>query len=335
MASLLPGAGKSLRLIEKDGKMSVAWDDQPLTNVTQRMELLRKRYGQRFAEFDLAKFIKESPKIDSAVELLMLRSNEMDSDFEANPETAPGLISRTFQRVRSALHKLAGLGFRDAILVTDHGFFLNTAMEAGNVCVKPTGTWVNVHERMLLGDGVADPANLVLPVETLGMRADFNQAAVPRALVVYRAGLTYFHGGVSLQEAIVPVISVRLHSPEKKTGNLYTVTLSYKHGAKKITTRVPIFDVSVTGQSSFFDGEEAFELLLEAHDAKGHVVGEAKPGGLVNPVTRLIALKPGETIQVTLKMDLEFEGKFSLKALAPATLAALGKPLELETDYTV
>ena len=236
------------------------------------------------------------------------------------------------------MHKLAGLGFRDALIVTDHGFFLNTAMEAGDVCAKPVGNWVNVHERMLLGDGgsaIADTANLVLPIEMLGMRGGFNQAAAPRALVAYRAGLTYFHGGISLQEAIVPVISVRLRTPEKKTETQLSVLLSYKRGAKKITTRLPVIEVSIAGQSSFFGGEEALDLLLEAHDAKGRVVGEAKPGGLVNPATRLITVKPGDTIQVTLKMDLEYEGKFSVKALAPATLAALGKSLELETDYTV
>ncbi len=110
-----------------------------MTNVTQRMEVLRKRYGQRFAEIDLAKFVTRNPKMDSTVELLVLRSNEMDNDFENNPEAAPGLISRTFQRIRSAIHKLAEMGFQDAIIVTDHGFFLNTAIEAGDVCAKPPG----------------------------------------------------------------------------------------------------------------------------------------------------------------------------------------------------
>ena len=69
---------------------------------------------------------------------------------------------------------------------------------------------------MLLGDGSPDPASLVLPVETLGIRGDFNQAATPRALVAYRAGLTYFHGGLSLEEALMPVISIRIRVLEKK-----------------------------------------------------------------------------------------------------------------------
>jgi hypothetical protein len=34
-------------------------------------------------------------------------------------------------------------------------------------------------------------------------------------------------------------------------------------------------------------------------------------------------------------MDMDFEGKFVVKALDPITQAALGNSLELETDYTV
>jgi len=39
-------------------------------------------------------------------------------------------------------------------------------------------------------------------------------------------------------------------------------------------------------------------------------------------------------VPVTLKMQLEFEGGFTLKALDPATLAAYCS-LDLETDYSV
>jgi len=335
MASLLPGAGQSLYLTRKDDKVIVNLDDQPLASVTQRMDVLRKRYGQRFAEVELAKFVSSNSKIAHTVELLVLRTNEMDQDFEANPEGAPSLISRTFQRIRSAIRKLAELGFQDAVILTDHGFFLNTALEAGDTCTKPAGNWVNVHERMLLGDGTSDSANLIMDKDALGIRGDFNQAAFPRALVTYRSGMTYFHGGVSLQEALVPIISMRIQLAEKKSKPQFSVALNYKRGGKKITTRLPVLEVSISGQSNLFAPEEVINLLLEAHDQKGKVIGEAKLGGVVNSSTGIISLKPGETVQIILKMDTEFEGKFSVKALDPITSLELCKSLDLETDYTV
>ncbi len=64
------------------------------------------------------------------------------------------------------------------------------------------------------------------------------------------------------------------------------------------------------------------------------LLGEAKMGGVVNSATRTVSLKPGQTLAVTMKMDLEFEGKFSVKALDPTTLKTYSK-IDLETDYTV
>ena len=234
----------------------------------------------------------------------------------------------------AALHKLRQLGFHEAFLLTDHGFFLNGAPDAADVCSQPPGNWLNVHERMLLGDGVGDGANLVLLAEKLGIPGPFSQAATPRALVAYRAGQTYFHGGISLQEAIVPVIHVLIRPAEVPKAKMPEIMLSYKRDAKKITTRLPVIEV-MAGQQPELLASGDVELVIEAHDEAGNVVGEAKPGGVVNQADRVIRLKPGDRVQVTLKMDLEFEGKFIVKALDPITMAAVGEALELETDYTV
>ena len=61
-------------------------------------------------------------------------------------------------------------------------------------------------------------------------------------------------------------------------------------------------------------------------------MGEAKPGGLVNPATGTIRLATGKDARITMKMEEDFEGKFIIKALDPVTLALYGK-LNLKTDY--
>jgi hypothetical protein len=49
-----------------------------------------------------------------------------------------------------------------------------------------------------------------------------------------------------------------------------------------------------------------------------------------------MTLMPGQRKQIALRMDDEFRGKFSVKALNPTTLAlaSKGSELALETDYT-
>jgi hypothetical protein len=55
---------------------------------------------------------------------------------------------------------------------------------------------------------------------------------------------------------------------------------------------------------------------------------------MVNPAIHTLSIKPGQVVPVVLRMDLEFEGHFTIKALDPVTLKTYSK-LDLETDYTV
>jgi hypothetical protein len=111
------------------------------------------------------------------------------------------------------------------------------------------------------------------------------------------------------------------------------VALSYRRGVRKVTTRLPVIEIGVESTDIFSQAAE-FEILVEAQDRKGNVIGEAKPGGIVNAATGTITLRAGQTEQVTLRMAAEFEGKFTVKALNPSTLT-IHATLELETDYVV
>lgn len=334
MASLLPGARSGLALKVVNDTLTPTLGDAPVSTVAQRMGVLAKRYGDRFAEMPLSEFVRSKQKVSEAVHLLVLRSTEIDSQLENNPESTLGLIPATLKLIRVAIHKLRGLGFKEAVIVADHGFFLNAQAEAGDVCTKPQGKWTNAHDRMMLGNGVSDSHSVVMDAAKLGIRGDFAQVAVPRSMAPYRAGHLYFHGGASLAEAVVPVLVARLDAGGQPSTQKVSVSLEYRAGAtRRITTRVPVIDV-VLAQGDLLSGNAGVEILLEAHDAKGNVVGEAKPSGEVNPATRTFSLMPGEKKQIALRMDADFEGKFIVKALNPTTLASYCA-LNLETDYTV
>ncbi|WP_349609041.1 PglZ domain-containing protein [Cupriavidus sp. DF5525] len=333
MASLLPGARTNLSLALENDSLVPKLAGMPVGSVTQRMDVFKKRLGDRFDEMVLNDFVRGKPKIAETVDLLVLRSTEIDSQLESNPETTLGLIPGTLKLIRVALHKLRSMGFKEAVIVTDHGFFLNAHAEAGDVCVKPQGKWpVNAHDRMMLGDGTADSHSLVVSAEKIGIRGDFAQVALPRSMAPYRSGHLYFHGGASLPEAVVPVLVARLDAAGQPELRKVGVELSYKNGAKRITTRLPVIEVILVSDDMFSQGVSV-EILLEAQDSKGNVVGEPRPGGDVNPATRTVTLMPGQRKQIALRMDDEFRGKFSIKALNPTTLAAYSA-LAIETDYT-
>ena len=96
---------------------------------------------------------------------------------------------------------------------------------------------------------------------------------------------------------------------------------------------MPVIDI-VVESVDIFSADSTFEVLLEAHNSKGDVVGEAKASGSVNPATGTLILKPGDKMQVPLKMQMDFEGKFKIKVLNPTTYTVYCQ-LDLETDYSV
>lgn len=333
MTSLLPEASSSLRLMREESTLIPMMGDQPITNVTQRMNWIRKRYGQRFQEGRLEDFVRSRFKAEPEIELLVLRSVEIDSHFENHPDTAPSEISNALKRIRVAVHKLKDLGFNEVVIATDHGFFMNTHAGPGDTTQKLPGNWINVHERCLLGEGATDPGHYQIAADKAGIQGDFPKLAGPRSMASYKSGMLFYHGGVSLQECVVPVISLQLSGADQPKVQKANVVLAYKNGAKRITTRLPVLDLSIETED-MFSVEDEFEILLEAQNKKGDVVGEAKAGGAVNAATGTISLRPGEKAQITLRMQMEFEGKFKVKALNPTTMAVYCQ-LELETDYTV
>jgi hypothetical protein len=185
---------------------------------------------------------------------------------------------------------------------------------------------------MMLGDGSSDGHSLVVSAEKVGVRGDFAQVAMPRSMAPYRAGHLYFHGGASLAEAVVPVLIARLDTTSQSQLRKVVVELNYKSGAKRITTMLPVIEVMLSADD-MFSQSMSVDILLEAQDSKGNAVGEPRPGGDVNPATRTVTLMPGERKQIALRMDDDFRGKFSVKALNPTTLAAYSS-LSIETDYT-
>lgn len=334
MASLLPNAHADLKLKKVNERCIATLGETPLKTVSQRIKVLQDRYGERFQETSLGSFLADQFQVRSTADFLLIRTNRMDASLEDGSEEELDLdsISRTLKRIRAAVYRLRQLGFDDAVIATDHGFFLNTSKEAGNVASKPPGNWVTLHDRCLLGAGQPDSNNMVVAAEQLGIRGEFSQVAVPRALVAYRDGLSYFHGGLSLQEAIVPVIEMRLKVEDEKPEENFKVVLSYRSGLKTTTSRLPVIEVSVKGGGILFDNN--VELLIEAQNAAGDVIGEAKPGDLVNAATGTVTLQSGQTFKIPLRMDMDFEGSFTIKAMNPTTLETYST-LELSTDYTV
>ena len=113
--------------------------------------------------------------------------------------------------------------------------------------------------------------------------------------------------------------------------SMVQVELTYKGGAKHITTRFPSVELSLVSVGIF---DTDIEILLEAIDKKGNVVGEAKRGGRVDTGSGTVTMKGLEKLNVIMSMNIDFHGKFSFSAFDPRTMTKHAS-ISMETDYAV
>ena len=151
-------------------------------------------------------------------------------------------------------------------------------------------------------------------------------------MATYTAGVTYFHGGLSPQECILPLLDVRL-KPASRTAAAQPIdiNLSYR-GANRgtVTTLVPSMELAYPAADLF--GPASVRLMLMATDSAGTTVGEAASSAVVDPVSREITLERGKAIKVPLRLKEGFEGEFKVVASDPATGTAYAT-VKLKTDF--
>ena len=285
MASLLPAAQANLSVNKSGNDIAVMMGDSQIKTVEHRMKWIESIYGQRFMPVKMEDMLDPdfSSSIDAHVELMVIRSSSVDARMETEYQSGLPAIKRDIQAIRVAVRRLREAGFHHAVIATDHGFCINATPDAADSCrpPEPTNGWKKLHDRCLLGTGAADTTNWVCQTDHLGLKSDYDHIGGPRSFACYSRGNQYFHGGASLQEAVVPCISIKL-SEVDNVDNKLKYKIDYRNGAKKVTTLLPVFDILCSTNDLF--SVDTKDVLLQAIDARGNVVGEPKAGGHVNPV---------------------------------------------------
>jgi hypothetical protein len=334
MASLMPDAGAALSLVKSADTFVTTLGGKPATSPATRFSYLVSRKGDQCHDFDLDDLLKQKrPKFPDTTRLLVVRTRDIDVLAHQSPrhvlEIMPGLLRQIIQ----GLTKVADLGFQYAVLATDHGFLFLRDEEAGSIVTKPPGNWLVQKPRCLLGDGEANAQTLAFKAADMGIPGDVRNYAVPKTLGPFVRGELYYHEGLSLQECVVPCMTIEL-APSEKPDKVIAVprlALNYKNGrTDKITTRRPVLDL--VRAAELFPEMIDREFSIEAFDASGTLVGSAAGGQTVNPATGCVRIKPGEAIAVSLKMNDDFAGAFKVRVLDPSTGAQYAE-ISLRTDY--
>jgi len=330
MAALMPGADGQVILIREKDKLIPQVRGHKVLVPKDRLQYLQTYYGDRVHMRDLDELVSK-PKIrfPDTTQLLVIKTTDIDQFGEKSPLEARRMIPRLIQKIIAGINHVKKREFQHAVIATDHGFILFDDQQAGDNVPKPMGDWSLIKSRCLMGEGSVAENVMVFSQSDVGIQGDFKDYAVPRTFGTFVKGNPYAHEGLSLQECVLPVISIDFAKDSADRMNTeIDINLSYKGGStNKITTRRPMIEVSMF--TAMFD--EIIEFQLEATAGKD-VVGEVAASPHVNAATNIVAIKPGQAIKVPLKMEDEFHGSFVVKAVDPMTgfnYAAL----KLKTDY--
>lgn len=333
MASLMPSAETELSLVMQGEKLITTLGGSVATAPATRFAYLQKHKGDQCADISLEELVrKKRVKIPEKTKLLVVRTSDIDAIAHDSPHQVLDVIPTLVRQIIRGLVKAGELGFNHAVVATDHGFILVHDQEAGNLAPKPPGNWITQKPRCLLGQGEAESHNMVLDAREVGIPGEVKTYAAPKALVPYSRGQIYYHEGLSLQECVLPCLTIRLESESQKKSTAPVLVLTYRQGkTDKITSRRPVLDLCWP-EAQFFAEESEQEVAIEAIDSGNNVVGVTGTGQTVNPATGCVRIRPGSAISIGLKMEDSFSGNFKVRVLDPTSNATFAE-LPLKTAY--
>jgi hypothetical protein len=274
MAALMPGAAGTFSIAEKNGRLGAELDGSFIPDLKSR-QLHAKGKIPSSIDLTLDQVLHGSAKaltnkIGDA-KVILIRSQEIDEAGEAASSFARRMMAGVIEDLARCLTRLAAAGIEHTVIASDHGhlFFAHDRNESARIDA-PGGAEIDLHRRCWVGRGGATPPGTVrIPASRLGYRSDLD-IVVPVGIGVFRAGgdLAYHHGGASLQELVIPVLTVRLKADKSVSNDKAGVEV--EHDAA-ITNR--IFTVKVSLAKTLFAAEKPVRLVAVHLDRQVATIG--------------------------------------------------------------
>jgi len=308
MAALLPGAAESYSVVDAGGKVGARIGTSVLTDVNERMKFLNAAVPDA-NDITLDRLLQDTPskvqqKIGEA-KVLVVRSQEIDSLGEKNELLARHVMDTVVGNLVRAVRKLAGLGFERFVVTADHGHQFGSRKDDDMKLEAPSGGLVELHRRCWIGRGPAAPAGSVtIKAPELGYDSNLD-FVFPTGLGVFKAGggLAYHHGGFSLQELVVPVVSFRMPTAVVVTSGQSVTVSDYP---ESITNRA--FSAQLDVEADLVSGGPLrVQIILLS---KGEVVGHSGMAvdmdfDVGTRIATLVAGKTGKVVMLLTRDDVE------------------------------
>lgn len=241
MASLLPH--KTLQIVENDsGEVTI--DGISATGTANRGRILAQTVAASTAV--LAKEVLAMGKEDSRAlvrdhDVVYVYHNLIDKtgDTRDTEERVFGAAEETLKELLQVIKKLANANASNIVVTADHGFIYqhHPLQDSDFLSTEPSGDEIlYTDRRFVLGRGLHEHSSFkTFQPEQLGLTGSL-QVQIPKSINRLRlkgSGSRFVHGGATLQEVVIPVISIN----KKRQSDVGKVEVELiGGGGKTITT---------------------------------------------------------------------------------------------------
>jgi PglZ domain-containing protein len=324
MASLMPSAETGMVLTEAgNGKVGVKIGVAVLKDRSSRVKHLEETFGEKLLVLKVSELMKPTKKRQEEIQrasLILVTSQEIDRlGEEAEDESeARQYMDEVLEKLRKGIRRLSALGVEQFMVTADHGHLFGDAITSGMKIEPPGGQTVDLHRRAWVGrGGRADGAYLRVNASQIGLAGDL-ELAFPRGLACFavKGGASaYLHGGISLQEMVVPVAVLRLKKVVPTTG---AVSVKFTMDKPKVTTR--FFSVTAHYSAEGLFGTEELRIRVSVQANGKQVGGAATAQYGFEDGTQEIVLKRGEPNAITLMLtETQAVGSIAIVGINAAT----------------
>ncbi len=254
MAALLP----HVRL-ELSAKGEILVDGKPCSGIDQRDEILSAKKGFAIKSEELLRLSRdESRELMREKNIVYIYHNTIDAiGDDAKTE------NKTFEAIRRAIDEIGDiisyavntLSARFVFVTADHGFVYRDRFPddtSRNIGSKFQGDLLKTNKRFVIGKNIQinEDVHRGKLSDTCGFSPQEDAMfAVPKgmSLFYFTGGARFFHGGMSLQEVVIPVITVeQVRGEEKQKTRRKTVGIQVLGQDHRITTGKHRFEIIQT-----------------------------------------------------------------------------------------
>ena len=252
MLSLLLHFNEVIHVKPINKKLVLEVNNNKVNSRNERLKFIDENMSYSIKNFKLDEVIKPKKSVRDEIkkaDMVIVTSQEIDSLCEGGENLlARQVMSQIILNLKRAIYHLLELGIEEFIISADHGYLLGNEMGRELKIDCPNGETYSLHKRVWIGKGGNNPENTIR-----FKSSDFGYAGeldfvFPKEIAIFKttgSENNYFHGGLSLQEMIIPTINLQMKPKLKQkkiskeeyflnlakksiTNRIFTITVQYK-----------------------------------------------------------------------------------------------------------